>query len=238
RAAVAEVSAGGPWTTTALNMRGPPESMMWELAWLVHREVELARRFHPISFNAATRVLRAATTGGAIAQAAQSLLQLTPQEWVRQAHRARLSGTRLGSSNDNHALQTIRRLQDVLVYTYHRGSWWELSVWNPQLDPRIPQREHEPQGRQIANFSHLSSTWLRDGAKWWLSTCLETERYTWSSLKSRLDGLKWLQRHIDQTIDAGPSLVAEPDDLRPFIKNFLAGLRSHTVTTGPRAGRP
>src|SRR5699024_7195690 len=124
RAAVAEVSAGGPWTTTALNMRGPPESMMWELAWLVHREVELARRFHPISFNAATRVLRAATTGGAIAQAAQSLLQLTPQEWVRQAHRARLSGTRLGSSNDNPAIQTIQRHKIITAHTDARGHRW------------------------------------------------------------------------------------------------------------------
>lgn len=32
RAAVSETSAGGPWTTIALSMRGLPEPMTWEMA--------------------------------------------------------------------------------------------------------------------------------------------------------------------------------------------------------------
>ncbi|MDP9444749.1 MAG: site-specific integrase [Actinomycetota bacterium] len=239
RAAVSETSAGGPWTTIALNLRGLPGAMTWELAWLLHREIELGRRVHPIGFNAATRVLRVATSqGGATARGAQSLLQLTPQEWLRQAQGARLRGADLGHSNDDHALSTIRRLQDVLVYPYHRGDWWRLDVWNPQLDHRIPQREHEPHGRSIANFSHLTSDWLREAAKWWLSTCLETERHTWSTLKTRLDGLKWLQRYLDDAGDDGPALVVEADALRDFMRGFLAALRSHRVTSGHRAGKP
>lgn len=110
-------------------------------------------------------------------------------------------------------------------------------MWNPQLDPRVPQREHEPSGRHVANFSHLRSDWLREAAKWWLSICLETERYTWSSLKTRLDGLKWIQRHLDQVGDAGPALVVDRDQLRPFVRGFLTAIRSHTVTVGPRTGR-
>ena len=239
RAAVSEASAGGPWTTIALNMRGLPEPMTWELAWLLHREVELGRRVHPNGFNAATRVLRVATSqGGATAQTAQSLLQLTPEEWLHQAQGARLRGAELGRGNDDNALHTIRRLQDVLVYPYHRGDWWRLNVWNPQLDARVPQRDHEPHGRSIANFSHLSSDWLREAAKWWLSVCLETERHTWSTLKTHLDGLKWLQRYLGDAGDAGPALVADPDELRPFVRGFLTALRSHKVTSGPRVGQP
>ena len=239
RSAVSETSAGGPWTTIALNWRGLPEPMTWELAWLVHREVELGRRIHPNNFNAAMRVLRAATgSGGQAARESRSLLHLSPDEWVRQGHAARLRGAELGLSNDAHALHTLRRLQDVLVYPYHRGDWWRLDVWNPQLDRRVPQREHEPSGRSIANFSHLPADWLREAAKWWLSICLETERYTWSSLKSRLDGLKWLQRHLDQVGDAGPALVADRDQLRPFVRGFLTAIRTHTVTNGPRVGQP
>lgn len=239
QAAVSETSAGGLWTTIALSMRGLPEPMAWELAWLLHREVELGRRVHPVTFNATTRGLRAATTqGGATARAVQSLLQLTPEEWLREAQGARMRGADLGLSNDDHALHTIRRLQDVLVYPYHRGAWWQLNVWNPQLDPRVPQRDHEPHGRSIANFSHLTSDWLREAAKWWLSTCLETGRYSWSTMKTRLDGLKWLQRYLDEAGDAGPPLVADPDELRPFVRGFLAGVRSHKVTSGPRTGQP
>lgn len=122
RSAVSEASAGGPWTTIALNWSGLPEPMVWEMAWLLHREVELGRIVHPSPFNATVRVLRAATTsGGRTAREAQSLLHLTPQEWVRHAQRARLGGTDLGHSNDHHALYTLRRLQDVLVYPYHQG---------------------------------------------------------------------------------------------------------------------
>jgi integrase len=239
RAAVSEASAGGPWTTIALSMRGLPDPMTWELAWLLHREVELGRRVHPNGFNAATRVLRVATSqGGAPARAAKSLLQLTPEEWLRQTQGARLRGAELGRCNDDNALHTIRRLQDVLVYPYHRGDWWRLNVWNPQLDPRVPQRDHEPRGRSIANFSHLTSDWLREAAKWWLSICLETERHTWSTLKTRRDGLKWLQRYLDEAGDVGPALVTDPDALRPFVRGFLAALRSHRVTSGPRVGEP
>lgn len=239
RAAVSEVSAGGSWTTTALSMRGLPDPMTSELAWLLHREVELGRRIDPLRFNATIRVLRAATKqGGTPARVAKSLLQLTPEEWLRQAHGARLRGADLGRSNDDHALHTVRRLQDVLVYPYHRGQWWQLNVWNPQLDPRVPQRDHEPHGRSIANFSHLTSDWLREAAKWWLSTCLETERYSWSTMKTRLDGLKWLQRYLEDVGDIGPPLVADPDELRPFVRGFLTEVRSHRVTSGPRTGQP
>lgn len=88
RAAVAEESAGGDWTTQALSMRSLPEVMTWEAAWLIHREIELGRQIRPVQFNAATRVLRTAiTAGGSAARAARSLLDLTAQEWVRHARR-------------------------------------------------------------------------------------------------------------------------------------------------------
>lgn len=44
------------------------------------------------------------------------------------------------------------------------------------------------------HFTNLTSLWLREGAKYWLSAGLTTERYSWSTIKSRLDALKWLQR--------------------------------------------
>jgi integrase len=238
-AAVVVESAGGSWTSRALNMRGLPEVMTWELAWLIHREMELGRVIRPVPFNAATRVLRAATTaGGATATTARSLLDLTARDWVRQGHRARLAGMALGPSNDGHALHAIKRWQDVLVYAYPHGEWWRLNVWNPVLDDRIPQRPHEPAGRHVANFSHLGDEWLREGAKWWLAACLEAETYSWSSVKSRLDGLKWLQRHIERRPVPGPQLVDSIADLRSFIRSFVASMKAHRSTSGPTRGQP
>lgn len=239
RAAVTATSAGGPWTTIALNLRGLPEPMTQEIAWLLHREIEIGRHIHLDAFNATTRLLRAATAeGGRVARSAVSLLHLTPEEWVRQAQVARLRGFDLGKSNDAKAVSGLRRFQDRLVYPYHRGHWWQLDIWNPMLDRRVPQRAHEPQGRHVANFSHLHSDWLREGAKLWLSVCLETERYSWSSVKSRMDALKWLQRYLDDVGDCGPSLVTDPNELRGFVRGFAAALRSHTITSGARAGQP
>lgn len=99
-----------------------------------------------------------------------------------------------------------------------------------------PQRNHEPQGRNIANFSHLSSHWLREAAKWWLSTCLETERYTWSTLKTRLDGLKWLQRHLNDVGDVGPRLVLTGISCGRSSAGS-SPVSAHVITQGPRAGQ-
>lgn len=227
------------WTSCALNMRDLPEPMTQELAWLVHREAALGLRIHLTGFNGATLGLRMATQhGGPSARAAQSLLQLTPEEWSRQVDLARLRGQPVGASVNDRMLYQLRRWQDELVYSYHRGEWWRLDVWNPLLDPRIPQRDHEPNGRNVLNFAHLTSPWLREAAKWWLGDALESGRYTWSSLKSRSDGLKWLQRHITASTDDGPTLVTDPDELRSFVRAFLERLRSYRITLGARAGQP
>ncbi len=224
-----------PWTSCYINFRALPETMIWEIAWLIHREIELGRFIHPHMFNAAVRVLRIATAHGTKrGRSAASLLHLTPEEWVREVQFARMRGFDFGSGNDKHAEHRLRQLQDVLVYPYHQGQWWELNVWNRQLDSRIPQREHEPQGRSVLNFSHLTSTWLREGAKLWLSASMANGTMTWSSVRARLDNLKWLQRHLDKRGDEGPCLTTDPHQLRPFMRSFCEMLLTHRISEGQR----
>ncbi|WP_128981405.1 hypothetical protein [Streptomyces roseicoloratus] len=50
----------------------------------------------------------------------------------------------------------------------------------------------------MADFSRLIRGWFREAAKWWLSVQLATERYVWSSVKSRLDHLKGFQWYIGE----------------------------------------
>lgn len=230
--AIQEASVGGPWTTCYINMRDLPDTITWEFAWLLHREVELGRFIHPTRFNAATRLVRIATTHGTKrGRNARSLLDLTSDEWGRELQSARIRGVKVGEIVDRGAGR-IGRLQDLLVYAYHKDDWWQLNVWNPVLDSRIPQREHEPAGRNIANFSHLRSPWLREGAKLFFSASLATGTMSWSSVLTRLDNLKWLQRYIDQRGDQGPCLTADPHALRPFIRGFCEMLLSHRISAG------
>lgn len=233
RGAIRPKKSGGGWTTYALNFRGLPEPMTWEIAWLLYREIQLGRYINPHGFNPMARVLRVATTyGSPRGRGAVSLLQLTPEEWIREVQIARMRGAPSGAAGDKSAFHRLRALQDVLVYPYHRGRWWELDVWNPMLDPRIPQREHEPAGRSVANFSRLTSPWLREGAKLWLSANLANGTMSWSSVLTRLDNLKWLQRHIDQRGDHGPCLAGDPHGLRPSVRNFCEMLLTHRIPPG------
>ena len=115
----------GPWTSCYINFRDLPETMVWEIAWLIHREIELGRYIHPNMFNAATRVLQMATKHGTKrGRGAASLLHLTPEEWVREVQFVRMRGMEVGSANDKHAECRLRQLQDVLVYPYPQGHWW------------------------------------------------------------------------------------------------------------------
>jgi hypothetical protein len=108
--------------------------MTWELAWLVHREIELGQTVNPVRFGRLVRALRTATQ--------------------RATQAASMRGPQVSRIDIDHHLRHYgKRPQDVLCYAYARGEWWRLDVWNPTLDRRIPQREHEPNGRHIANFT-------------------------------------------------------------------------------------
>lgn len=239
RPAIREVNAGGPWTACYLNFRDLPEPMTWEIAWIIHRYIELGQFVHVVETNAVFSLLRAAVHhGDDESRSAQSLLHRSPDQWVRAARKAQLRGEKIGEYAFTSGTHRLGHMSAVLGYAYHRGPWWELNVWNPGLDPRVPQREHEPQGGTTMHFTNLTSIWLREGAKYWLSAGLSAERYTWSTLKSRLDALKWLQRYIDTTADEGPCLTADPHRLRGFIRGFCDTLLAHRIQSGPRAGKP
>lgn len=234
-----KVGEGGQWTSQALNLQGMPEPMTWELAWFIDREVADGRMIDTARLNTVRIGLTLATQhGSAAARAARSITAFSKDEWAREIRLAQLKlGQDTGAHIPVHTEQSIKRIHDRLVYAYHDGEWWQLNVWNPVLDDRIPRREHEPSGRARLNFSHLTTEWLREAAKWWLSTQLATGHYVWSSLKSRLDHLKWFQWYLDEADAVGPCLVRDPHDLRPFIRGFVEALRQHRAMTGPNKGK-
>lgn len=226
------------WYSQAISFRGLPEPLIWELAWCVHQQVAEGYAITAERFQELRRgLVLAIEHGGPRARSARSLTALSHEEWAREVQRAVM---RTDASRNarlvTHVLNSVKHLQDRLAHAYHDGEWWRLDVWNPSLDRRIPQREHEPWGRSVANFSQLTTDWFREAAKWWLSVQLSTERYVWSSVKSRLDHLKWFQWYIDQVGCGGPQLVESPDQLRTWLRGFVDSLNSHITMTGPNKG--
>ena len=60
--------------------------MTWEIGWALHREVQLGRVICGSTFRELAICLRIATTHGSRqARAAVSMMQLSPDEWVREA---------------------------------------------------------------------------------------------------------------------------------------------------------
>lgn len=226
------------WFTQSLSFRGLPTPMVWELAWCVHQKVVDGYAINTGRLQDMRRGLALAIEHGtSTARSARSLTALTHEEWEQEVRRALMrTNTSTNAHLPAHVGSSVKHLQDRLAHAYHDGEWWRLNVWNPQLDRRIPQREHEPQGQKVANFSQLTTEWLREAAKWWLSVQLSTQHYVWSSVKSRLDHLKWLQWYIDQVGCSGPGLVSSPDELRPWLMGFVDSLNGHVAVTGPNKG--
>lgn len=226
------------WSSQAITFTGLPEPMIWELAWFVDQQVRDGYAINPPRFNRLRRGLTLALEyGGPQARSAQSMTALSNEQWAEEV-RAAAVRTNL-SSGENIAtivLHSVKHIQDRLAYAYHDGEWWRLNLWNPTLDRRIPQREHEPSGRHVANFAHLTTDWLREAVKWWLSVQLLTEQYVWSSVKSRMDTMKRFQWYIDQAGCTGPQLVSSPEQLRTWVRGFVDHLNSHSTLSGVNKG--
>lgn len=226
--------------TKSLNFRGLPEPMIWELAWFLHQEVADGRNVTTNSIQALKIGMVMATQHGSPAgRAARSFIAMSNLEWAREVRlaRMRLNKGEVGAYAEKFVEHGLTRIQDRLVYAYHDGDWWRLNVWNPLLDKRIPQREHEPSGRNRANFSHLTTDWLREAVKWWLATKLINGHYVWSSVKSRVDHFKWFQWYLDEVGCVGPQLVNDLRELRPMMRGFVEALRQHKAMTGPNKGQ-
>ncbi|SHN37542.1 tyrosine-type recombinase/integrase [Actinacidiphila paucisporea] len=220
----------------ALDLRGLPASMVTEFAWSIERQVQLGMRIQAQYTTKLTRqvalVLAEPHSSGLI-----SLTDLSREEWSRRIRKAR---TRMGepiAANQMTAMgRVLGRTLDLLVHVYHQGPWWELNVWNPQLDTRIPLREHEPKRRNLIYFSHLTTPWLREAAKWWLSRQLERGVYTWSTAFTRQVNLSWFQRYLDAAGCDGPHLVDDQRQLGRWVQGFRQWLNQQRCTGGVNKG--
>lgn len=114
-------------------------------------------------------------------------------------------------------------------------AWWEHDIWDLRADPRIPQREHEPQHQMSARFDRIEPLWLREGARFWLRTSLSSDLLRWSSV---VDRARTLARHLGPFLVAAghthdPVISDDAPTLRLVFTEFSAWLRSPAAAANP-----
>ena len=94
--------------------------MTWEVAWIIHRYIELGRFIRIVDANAVFILLRAAIRhGDDECRSAQSLLHRSPDEWVRSARKAQMLGEKIGEFAFKEGTYRLGHMVAVLGYAYH-----------------------------------------------------------------------------------------------------------------------
>jgi integrase len=160
------------------------------------------------------------------------------QQWIaRAAHRR--TGTLPAPGSARIVRANLQRCYRLLDIAYDARPWWRRDEWDPLLDQRIPRRQHEPLGRQVANFTRITQPWLRQAAQWYCKTSLDTGALTWSTVLQRVHALAIFAGFLTERGVAEPWLDDDPARLRALMLDFLGTLRSRRVAhAGPTCGQP
>ncbi|MCX2714024.1 tyrosine-type recombinase/integrase [Mycolicibacterium sp. J2] len=158
-----------------------------------------------------------------------SITDLTVNDMLRQAvlvferRNARLPAT--GTRRN-----IVGLIEHLHMYLSVRGAaidWWAYDTWDLRADPRIPQREHEPCHEKSVRIGAIEPQWLREGARFWLRTCLDAELLRWSSA---VDRAREMARHFGAfAAERGytdPALSEDPAQLRLIFTAYSEYLRS------------
>lgn len=221
-----------------------PEPLRNELVWWLWSQHTTGERLPPAGISVWIHLIARINTSrrqrGAPPLA--SFLDLDFDAWMSEARSAytaryqRLPGISFRRNYEH----LLRRLRKAVGIAYHEQAWWQSELWEPAHDPRIPTRQHQPQGQATIDWTTVQPQWLRDAAQWWLGTLLNADRIAWSSVISYKTALS---AHVgDFLVERGvnsPVLVTEPDTmLRPFANDLLSWLRTRRIASGRHQGQP
>ena len=223
-----------------VDLSGLPAPMRQELAWCVFRIIEQGGKLDVTHMRALVRRL-----GEVIcdlgAGAPVSLTGLALRDWQLQIALAvqRRTGalSALGTARD--IRQQLIRCWRFLSAAYDSRPWWLLEMWDPACDPRVPQRAHEPRGRQACYFDRIGIGWLRRGLQWHCKVGLETGALSWGTVQLRAETIIAFDTFLAGCGVPGPWLAGEPAQLRALMLDFLGHVQSLRVQRpGPAQGQP
>jgi integrase len=168
---------------TALRLHRLPERLRVELAWMAHWQYLDGVGVQVAGINQIAAVLADATDAkravpGSLRDLDWGAASRMVSVWFEARHQ-RLP-----------APVSLRNLRPLFGYPrlaltarLHAGPWWEMDIWYPRCDPRIPLRDREPCGSVGCAPGAIVVPWLRDAAKWALAMMLQAGVLTWGTIR-------------------------------------------------------
>jgi integrase len=219
-----------------------PDGLRKEITWCMFRIADLGGVIGMSGAGAVVRMLGAAVAAdnSPAVSSRVSLLDAGVQEWCQRIRAVfyRDSGRFPSPSTMRCVAYEIQRYSRVLEAAYDTRDWWQREVWRPAEDPRIPQRDHEPRGRESIGFTRFSAPWLRTGLQWFGKSVLETGQMAWSTLVQRVGAMTEFDAFLARRGSFPPNLADDPAAVRALMRDYLAHVSTRRVARGTRAGEP
>jgi hypothetical protein len=165
-----------------LKLTGIPATIQVEMAWMAHwQQVVDGTPASVQPLNQFAHVLRrAAREGKPFPPSIREMSWETAEALLSWFYATRWK--RLVPDNCRGRLRAVFRIPRLaMIARLHSGPWWQLDVWHPRCDPRIPVTSREPRNNRISP-GRISCPWLRDAVKWHLGTSLEAGTMRWSTI--------------------------------------------------------
>lgn len=215
-----------PGRSTALDLSEMPEPIRTELAWCVFRIIDQGGRVDIGHMRMLARRV-SDVVGDLGPHAPTSLTGLSARDWEHQMARSRQrrAGALPPPSTARDLGQQLRRCYRLLSAAYDPRPWWQQERWDPSIDPRIPQRPHEPRGRLARSFDRITLGWLRRGLQWYCKVGLETGALAWGTVQLRIDAAVVFDAFLAGRDVPGPWLADRPDEVRTLLLEFLGHVR-------------
>jgi hypothetical protein len=194
-----------------INLTGLPEVIQAELAWMAHWQAADGTRSSVLAISQLANILRRAISEGHPFPPA-----IRQMDWDDAAAlQAWFYASRWGRFPPHGVRARLRVIfrfaRTALIAACHDGHWWELDYWHPRCDRRIPLSEREPQAHYGCSPALITHPWLREAAKWYLGTMLESGALRWTTVsQERLPCLHRFDRWLAAAFDDPREVLADP----------------------------
>lgn len=196
-----------------IDLRGLPDPIPAELAWMAHWQALDGTRSSVLGTNQLANILRRAVRDNHLFPGS-----IRAMDWETAAALQRwFYATRWGRLPPHGSVARVR-----VIFRFSRLAllarcldrpWWALDEWHPRCDPRIPLSEREPQAHYGCSPSSISHRWLREAAKWHLGTQLEAGVLRWSTVsQERMRCLVRFDRWLSEAFAEPLEVLGDPRD--------------------------